>query len=135
MISDNLVAIVAIICCIGLPIAFGMYMGLVSSRASHKERMKLVEQGIIPPNHTNRQATPNRFVLLRNGIVLLFLGLGFAVGHLMGGSLGGGKTAFFIMAASILFFLGLGYLIYFLIMWRIAPEHTDEEDPKSNDPE
>lgn len=134
MISDNLVAIIAIICCIGLPVALGMYMGLASSRASHKERMKLVEQGIIPPS-PKQQATPSRFVALRNGIMLVCLGLGFVVGHQLGGSFKEGQTAFFTMAASILFFLGLGYLVYFFIMWRIAPTHTDEEEQRMNEQE
>ena len=49
---EDLIPIIAILCTIGLPIATGLVIGLTSVKNDHKERMGLINQGIIPPNRT-----------------------------------------------------------------------------------
>ena len=125
-----LVPIVAIICVVGLPIGFGMYLGLTAIRAEHKERMNLINQGIIAPEKIKRKATPNQFVSLRNGIVLVALGIGIILGFLCSEKMAIPQyNKFWIIAASIVFFLGLGYLSYFLIT-RKMPDAQQKEEVK-----
>ncbi|HHV86772.1 MAG TPA: hypothetical protein GXX42_13325 [Petrimonas sp.] len=126
------VPIIAILCTIGLPIGFGMYLGLTSIRAEHKERMDLIRQGIIPPERMKKKANPNRLVSLRNGIVLIALGIGIIVGFLCSEYLTIGQdNEFWIIGASVVFFLGLGFLAYFLVTQKMPSaqqkEETDQE--------
>lgn len=112
------VPIVAIICTIGLPIATGLILGFKKINSEHKERMGLINQGIIPPDSpkNKKKTTPNRFVSLRNGIILVSLGVGIIVGFLLLNLSDEFKTSsFFSLIASIVFFLGLGYLTYFFV--------------------
>jgi hypothetical protein len=82
--------------------------------------MGLIKQGIIPPVAPKRkpkqQSTPNRYVSLRNGIILISLGIGFITGFLGVKYLVIGEdNPFFFLAASIVLFLGIGFLVFFLI--------------------
>lgn len=66
---DDLIGIIAILCAVGLPIVTGLVIGLTSANNNHKERMGLINQGIIPPNKTKMKSNPNRLVSLRNGML------------------------------------------------------------------
>jgi uncharacterized membrane protein YkgB len=126
---EDLIGVIAILCTIGLPIGFGMYLGLTSIRAEHKERMDLIRQGIIPPERMKKKANPNRMVSLRNGIVLIALGIGVIVGFLSSENLAIGQdNGFWIIGASIVFFLGLGYLCYFLVTQKIGDTQQKDTD-------
>lgn len=115
--EDVLVPIVAIITIFGFPI-FLLWVILEIRKVNlrNKENMSLIAQGIIPEKEARRRGTPNRFVSLRNGIVLV----GIAVGILVGFSVSESmclqeEKAFWIYSSSILLFLGIGYLIYFFV--------------------
>ena len=112
----DIVPIVAIISAFGFPIALlWVIMELRKVNLRNKERMSLISQGIIPQEEERKQKrSPNRFVSLRNGIVLI----GIAIGILVGFSITEGMSltdekAFWIYSSSILLFLGIGYLVYF----------------------
>lgn len=127
---DELIPLVAIIVVIGLPIATGLVIGLTSVKNDHRERMSLIEQGIIPPNRTKQKSTPNRLVSLRNGIVLIALGIGIMVGFLCSEYLVFGfGNEFWVTGASVVFFLGVGYLVYFLVTRKMVflPQQEDNE--------
>lgn len=123
---DELVPVIAILTTIGLPIATGLVLGVISMRSKHRERMGLINQGIIPPDTPERKASPNRMVSLRNGIVLMSLGVGISVGYLFWHFVL--KTdedyMFWVLGASVLLFLGLGYLSYF----HVTRNMTDTYD-------
>lgn len=114
---DELVPVIAILTTIGLPIATGLVLGVISMRSKHRERMGLINQGIIPPDTPERKASPNRMVSLRNGIVLMSIGVGLVVGYLFGHFVLENDEVFmfWVLAASVLLFLGLGYLVYFYV--------------------
>ena len=127
---EELIPLVAIIVVIGLPIATGLVIGLTSVKNDHRERMGLIEQGIIPPSRTKQKSTPNRLVSLRNGIVLIALGIGIIVGFLCSEYLVIGQgNQFWVTGASVVFFLGVGYLIYFLVTRKMVflPQQEDNE--------
>ncbi|NMB06287.1 MAG: hypothetical protein GX976_07930 [Bacteroidales bacterium] len=127
---EDLIPIVAILCAVGLPIATGLVIGLNAIRNEHRERMGLIEQGIIPPNKTKQKSNPNRLVSLRNGIVLIALGIGIIVGFLCSEYLViGHGNEFWVTGASVVFFLGIGYLVYFLATRKMffGPQQEENE--------
>ena len=127
---EDLIPIVAILCAVGLPIATGLVIGLNAIRNEHRERMGLIEQGIIPPNKTKQKSNPNRLVSLRNGIVLIALGIGIIVGFLCSEYLViGHGNEFWVTGASVVFFLVLGYLVYFLATRKMffGPQQEENE--------
>lgn len=124
-----LIPIVAILSTIALPIVTALVLILKKLNADHNERMALINQGIIPPNEPKKKTNPNRMVSLRNGIILAALGIGIIVGFLCSQYLViGEENKFWIMSASIVFFLGVGYLVYFLAT-RNMPRESQIEQP------
>lgn len=108
-----LIPIVAILSCVALPIGLGMYMGIVSGRAKHKENMELIKQGIVPP--PEKKSTPNKYRSLRNGFLCIGIGLG-----LFGGMFGlrldlNNDQDFFILAGMVLLFLGIAYTLFYFV--------------------
>lgn len=128
--EDVLIPIVAILSTIALPIVTALVLILKKLNADHNERMALINQGIIPPNEPKKKTNPNRLVSLRNGIILAALGIGILVGFLCSQYLViGEENKFWIMSASIVFFLGVGYLVYFLAT-RNMPRESQIEQPR-----
>ena len=113
---EYLTGIFAIISIFALPMITAMVLILKKLNSTHKERMGLIEQGIIPPNQTKRKSTPNRYRSLRNGVILIALGIGIIVGFLGTNYLiiGENNPDLFVIA-SIVLFLGIGYTVFFLI--------------------
>ena len=112
--SSDLVPIIAILSAVALPIGFSLYLGLVGLRTKHKENLELIKQGIVPA--TQAKPTPNKYRSLRNG----FLCVGIAIGLILGIILKtvftlSEDTGFFILAACILLFLGLAYILFYLV--------------------
>lgn len=67
---------------------------------------------------------------LRNGIVLISLGIGIIVGFLCSENLVIGQgNEFWVTGASVVFFLGVGYLVYFLVTRKMVllPQQEDNE--------
>ena len=113
---ETLVAVISIISIFALPIITALILIFKKISSTHKERMGLIEQGIIPPNQSKRKRTPNRYVSLRNGIVLIALGIGVIVGFLGTNYLIiGENNPFLFLVASVVLFLGIGYTVFFLI--------------------
>ncbi len=113
---EDLIPIIAILSTIALPIATGLILGFKKLNSAHKERMGLIQQGIIPPNEPKRKSTPNRYRSLRNGIILIALGIGIIVGFLGTNYLVIGEdNPFLFVIASTVFFLGIGYTVFFMI--------------------
>jgi Domain of unknown function (DUF6249) len=118
-VSIPLVAIV-----MGIGIAFWrLYLDHERRKLQYEERKLMIERGLTPPPLPPE--TPRRSLesSLRNGIILVSLGLGFAVAYVVrqGGNLTApneGVTNGFAIAAPILFLLGLGYLVYYAIARR-----------------
>jgi len=131
---DGLVEVLGVIFAVGLPIVAGMVLGIQWIKARNSERMGLINQGIIPPDSPRgrRYRSPNRLVSLRNGVVLIALGIGIIVGFLCSEHLAIGQgNKFWVTGASVVFFLGVGYLTYFLIVQKMPiPEQRNQERAK-----
>jgi hypothetical protein len=128
--SETIVAVIAIICIFAVPFAAIAILGVKAMRNRNMERMWLINQGIIPPDKPASQRTPNRLVSLRNGILLVALGIGLVVGFVCAEYLTiGQNNQFWMIAASIVLFLGIGFLIYYSIS---KGQIKDTEDENNN---
>ncbi|MDD2930405.1 MAG: DUF6249 domain-containing protein [Fermentimonas sp.] len=124
----ELIGLVAVICIFGLPLIAGIVLGLRAMKNRNQERMGLINQGIIPPDTPKKKSDPNKMVSLRNGIVLISLGIGIIVGFLCSEYLVIGQgNEFLVTGASVVFFLGVGYLIYFLVTQKMPLSKQKEE--------
>jgi|LSQX01.1.fsa_nt_gb hypothetical protein len=133
-----LIPIIAILSAVALPVIVGSILMFNKINSTHKERMGMIQQGIIPPNEPKRkpkqQSTPNRYVSLRNGIILVTLGIGFIVGFLgIQYLVIGEENPFFFLAASIVLFLGIGYLVFFLITRKVKEYNNFDLDTDSEE--
>lgn len=111
---DALVPILGIICCIGLPISLGMYMAIRAVNTKHIERMELIKQGIVPAEQP--KLAPNKYRSLRNGFLCIGIALGLIIGYLITANTNSSDDAgVLIIGSSVLFFLGLAYVLFFFI--------------------
>ena len=128
----TLIPIIAILSTVALPIATGLILGFKKINSNHKERMGLIQQGIIPPDAPRKpkqQTTPNRYVSLRNGIILISLGIGFIAGFVgIKYLVIGEDNPFFFLAASIVLFLGIGFLVFYLITRNVKEYNSLDSD-------
>ena len=128
-----LIPIIAILSTVALPIIVGSILIFNKINSTHKERMGLIKQGIIPPvapkRKPEKQNTPNRYVSLRNGIILIPLGIGFIAGFLgIKYLVIGEDNPFFFLAASIVLFLGIGFLVFYLITKNVKEYNSLDSD-------
>ena len=128
MIMEDLIPLLAIICTIGLPIIVGLLLGLRWMNNRNQERMALINQGIIPPDTPRSKANPNKLVALRNGIILIAIGIGVIVGFLCSEYLVIGiGNKFWLTGSSVVFFMGVGYLVYFLVSQKMSQSIQRED--------
>lgn len=112
---ENLVAIIAILSTIALPIGLGMFITIRTRNTKHKERMELIKQGIVPPEESKPK--PNKYRSLRNGVLLVGIALGLIISLSISYMLGLDEDeAFWVVGASVLLFLGLGYLLFYFLV-------------------
>ncbi len=128
----ELIGLIAVICIFGLPIIAGIVLGMKAMKGRNQERMGLINQGIIPPDTPKRKVDPNGLVALRNGVLFVAIGIGIIVGFLCSEYLVIGQgNEFWITGASVVFFMGLGYLTYFFVSRKMPTtaqkEYSDQE--------
>lgn len=133
--AEDLVAIIAILTTVGLPILTGLLLGGISMRSKHRERMGLINQGIIPPDTETKKADPNRMGALRNGLVLLSIGIGLGVGFFVWSYLfkSDEDIMIWVFGSSVLLFLGLGYLGYFYLSRKMSDVHDKDTIEREQD--
>ena len=100
----------------------------------HRERMRLIEKGISPEEakkyFANVDKKPrNAFGALKWGILFLFLGAGIFTANILEQmyDLSDGVTS-----GLVIFFIGLGFVVYFLIANSNAG--SKQSEPKTNLP-
>ena len=131
------IPIIAILSTVALPVIVGSILIFNKINSTHKERMGLIQQGIIPPvtpkPKPKQQTTPNRYVSLRNGIILISLGIGFIAGFLgIKYLVIGEESPIFFFAASILLFLGIGFLVFYLITRNVKEYNSLDRNSDSD---
>jgi len=112
--SIPLVAIV-----MGIGVAFWrMYLDHQRRKLQYEERRLMIERGMTPPALPPEIPRRSLESSLRNGIILLSLGLGFAAAYVL--RQGGEASNGFGIGAPLLIMLGLGYLVYYAIARKQA---------------
>jgi|KBSMisStaDraftv2_1062788.scaffolds.fasta_scaffold152951_4 hypothetical protein len=114
----DLVPVVAIV--MGIGIAFWrMYLDHQRRKLQYEERKLMIERGLTPPPLPPEPLGRTLESSLRTGIILLSLGLGFAVAYVLRQ---GGERASngFGIGAPLFIMLGLGYLVYYTIARKHA---------------
>lgn len=112
-ISNDFIAIFAIFGAVILPVGLGIYLALQKMKQQHKERMAMIEKGLMPeiPEKENEKGKK-----LKSGFTLVGIGAGLIVGLLVGRTLGLNESdMFWAVAPSILLFLGIAYLAYYFV--------------------
>lgn len=113
---ETLIAVIAVLSIFALPLITALVLIFKKVDTVHKERMGLIQQGIIPPKISKRKQNPNRYTSLRNGIILVAIGIGVSVGIIGTETLVFAENEPFLFAiASTILFLGIGYLVFFMI--------------------
>lgn len=108
------IPILGIISAVALPISATAYIIVLLLRFRYKERMELIKQGIVP--NSQPKPIPNKYISLRNGFLCIGLAIGFIVGIVMSNVLNlKTYTNMLMILASVLLFLGIGYVLFFLI--------------------
>lgn len=122
----SLVPILGILCTIALPIGLGVYIVIRTIDSRHKERMGLIQQGIMPPQES--KSTPNKYRSLRSGILLV----GIATGLILSLSINywldlDSDKEFLVIMTSVLLFLGLSYLLFYFLVRNKEEFQEDSE--------
>lgn len=117
-IIGELIPLTAIV--MGIGVAFWrMYLDHQRRKLQYEERRLMIERGMTPPPLPPEIPRRSLESSLRNGIILLSLGLGFAVAYVLGQ--GGDRAGNgFGIAAPLFIMLGLGYLVYYTIARKHA---------------
>lgn len=123
---DGITGILAIFCAVGLPIGFGMYLGLTAIRSRHKENIELIKQGIVPVSEKGK-SVPNKFRALRNGMLFIGIALGLIIGLIITETLylPDGKE-YIALGGSVLLFLGIAYVLYYVLIRNKQTENEAE---------
>lgn len=122
-----LIPIVAILSCVALPIVLATYAILKNLSSKHKERMELIKQGIVPPE-SEQSSIPNRYRALRNGILCIGIAIGLLLGLLVSYTMNlNEEDAFWVVASGILLFLGLAYVVFYMMTNKVKDTDNNTE--------
>lgn len=119
---DNLIPILGILCAVGLPMVFLILVGTRMIKSRHEERMEMIRQGIILEEPEKKV---NRYVALRNGLLLVGIALGLFVGLLVSE----GRDSFsryFILWTMPVLFAGFAFLVYFFIAQKMQKAENEK---------
>lgn len=114
-IVEDFIPIIAILSAVALPITLGSYILINLLKSRHRERLELIQQGLLPSTQ-QKKATPNKYVALRNGFLCVGIALGAIIGlvvnsvwHLID------VEAFIALVSSVLLFLGVAYISFYFV--------------------
>lgn len=119
---DDLIPILGILCAVGLPMVFLILVGTRMIKSRHEERMEMIRQGIILEEPEKKV---NRYVALRNGLLLVGIALGLFVGLLVSE----GRDPFsryFILWTMPVLFAGFAFLVYFFIAQKMQKAENEK---------
>ena len=127
-IMNSFTGVLAVALIFGLPIVAvvgAFVVALVASQKKHRERMKMIEQGMMPPLH--HRHTGNFYALLIVGAIMFAFGLALFAAELA--SRGNDFQGGFIFG-----FIGLAMLACFAII-RVARKNEPPDKLDSGKPE
>lgn len=120
------VAILGVICTIGLPIVMAIFICYWVLTGKHKERMAMIERGIVPEEAERQKANPNRYIALRNGILMISLALGALVGFMLDSYITN-ISNYVVLPATTILFGGIGFVSYFFLSRYLERKEVEED--------
>lgn len=124
--DGTLVAVLGIVCTIGLPIVMTIFICYWVLTGKHKERMAMIERGIVPEEAQRQKANPNRYIALRNGILMISLALGALVGFILDPYITN-ISNYVVLPATTILFGGIGFVGYFFLSRYLEQKEAEEE--------
>jgi hypothetical protein len=119
---DSITGVVAIVMIFGLPIIAivgAVILILAVSQKRHKERMKMIEQGMMPA--PSRRRTGNFYALIITGAIMLAFGLALFIPALVGdGDIEGGL---------IFGLVGLAMILVYAYLRSLRSREARRDDP------
>ena len=129
--GETLVAVLAIICAIGLPVVMTIFICYWVLTGKHKERMAMIERGIVPEEALRTKANPNRYIALRNGMLMASLAIGALIGILIESCFTFTNEWHWLLVPMItVLFGGIGFVGYFFLS-----HHLEQKEAKENLPQ
>ena len=126
--GETLVAVLGIICSIGLPVVMTIFICYWVLTGKHKERMAMIERGIVPEEVQRTKANPNRYIALRNGMLMASLAIGALIGILIESCFTFTNVWQWLLFPMItVFFGGIGFVVYFFLS-----HHLEQKEAKDN---
>ena len=127
--GETMVAVLGVICTIGLPIVMTIFICYWVLTGKHKERMAMIERGIVPEEAQRQKANPNRYIALRNGILMVSLALGALVGFILDPYITN-ISNYVVLPATTILFGGIGFVGYFFLAHYLEQKEAKEDLPK-----
>lgn len=124
--GETWVAILGVICTIGLPIVMTIFICYWVLTGKHKERMAMIERGIVPEEAQRQKANPNRYIALRNGILMISLALGALVGFMLDSYITN-ISNYVVLPATTILFGGIGFVSYFFLSRYLERKEVEED--------
>ena len=124
--GETWVAILGVICTIGLPIVMTIFICYWVLTGKHKERMAMIERGIVPEEAQRQKANPNRYIALRNGILMVSLALGALVGFMLDSYITN-ISNYVVLPATTILFGGIGFVSYFFLSRYLERKEVEED--------
>ena len=124
--GETLVAVLSVICAVGLPIVMTIFICYWVLTGKHKERMAMIERGIVPEEAERQKANPNRYIALRNGILMISLALGALVGFILDPYITNINN-YVVLPATTILFGGIGFVSYFFLSRYLEQKEVEAD--------
>ena len=89
----------------------------------------MIERGIVPEEAQRQKANPNRYIALRNGILMISLALGALVGFILDPYITNINN-YVVLPATTILFGGIGFVSYFFLSRYLEQKEAKEDLPK-----
>ena len=130
--NETIVAVLGVICVVGLPIVMTIFICYWVLTGKHKERMAMIERGIVPEEVQRQKANPNRYIALRNGILMVSLALGALIGIWIENSFTFTNEWHWLLVPMItVLFGGMGFVGYFFLSHYLERKEAKEHLPQA----
>lgn len=130
MIDGIIVAIIAVICAVGLPVIAAWVIFVQRIRSRHEERMEMIKSGVVLEEPVKPEKSPNRYPALRNGIFMIGLALGIMVAIWTGPIMNVGDWFDLTIPTMAVLFGGIAFVIYFFLA-RSIQKKEEMQDKQS----
>ena len=130
--GETLVAVLSVICAVGLPIVMTIFICYWVLTGKHKERMAMIERGIVPEEAQRQKANPNRYIALRNGMLMASLAIGALIGILIESCFTfTNEWHWLLVPMSTVLFGGIGFVGYFFLARHLEQKEAKEDLSKA----